>query len=121
MSLIAQILVFAVALEHLFIMYMECFAWESLGKKIFRGAMPADMFTKTKAMAQNQGTYNGFLAAGLIWSLCIPDEAWSQNVATFFLMCVIVAGLVGTITASKKIFYTQSLPALVALFVLYMI
>lgn len=121
MSLIAQILVGAVALEHLFILYMECFAWESSGKKIFRGAMPDDMFAKTKIMAQNQGTYNGFLAAGLIWSLCISDEAWSQNVATFFLTCVIVAGLVGAVTASKKIFYTQSLPALTALIVLYFI
>ena len=121
MSLIAQILVFAVALEHLFIVYMECFAWESLGKKIFRGAMPADMFAKTRAMAQNQGTYNGFLAAGLFWSLCIADDVWSRNVATFFLICVIVAGLVGAVTASKKIFYTQSLPALVALVVLYLV
>lgn len=115
MSLIAQILIFVVVLQHLFIVYMECFAWESVGKKIFRGAMPDDMFAKTKTMAQNQGTYNGFLAAGLSWSLCITDEVWSRNVAVFFLVCVIVAGIVGAVTASKKIFYTQSLPALLTL------
>jgi putative membrane protein len=120
MSLIAQILIGVVAFEHLYILYMEMFAWETLGKKTFRGAMPDDMFPKTKILAMNQGAYNGFLAAGLIWSLLISDPVWSKNIALFFLSCVIVAGLVGAFSASKKIFYTQSVPAIIALiFVLF--
>ena len=66
-------------------------------------------------MAANQGLYNGFLAAGLIWSLSISDENWSKNVAFFFLSCVFVAGLYGAITVSKRIFYVQSIPAILGL------
>jgi putative membrane protein len=115
MEIIAKILVGIVALEHLFIFYMESFAWETLGKKTFRGAMPDDMFAKTKVLAKNQGVYNGFLAAGLIWSLVVSDPEWSGYLAIFFLCCVILAGITGAATASKKIFYTQSLPAIAAL------
>ena len=91
------------------------FAWDTLGRKTFRGAMPDDMFTKTKSLAANQGLYNGFLAAGLIWSLLIQDTEWSKNVALFFLCCVIAAGCYGAYSASKKIFFVQALPAIVAL------
>lgn len=115
MGILADILIGLVAIEHLFILYMEMFAWETLGRKIFRGAMPNDMFPKTKILAANQGIYNGFLAAGLIWSLVIGDTLWSQYIAIFFLSCVIIAGITGAVTASKKIFYTQALPAMVAL------
>src|SRR5690606_20350903 len=106
-----KILILLVAIEHLYIMYMEAFAWTTLGKKVFRGAMPDDMFEKTKALAANQGIYNGFLAAGLLWSLCVTDPFWSKNIAFFFLGCVMTAGIFGAITASKKIFYSQFLPA----------
>ena len=111
---IAKILIALVAFEHLYIFYMESFAWTTLGKKVFKGAMPDDMFEKTKTLAANQGVYNGFLAAGLIWSLLITDNFWSKNIALFFLACVIIAGLVGAYTASRKIFYTQGIPALIA-------
>lgn len=104
-----------VALEHFYIMYMEMFAWETLGKKAFRGAMPSEMFPKTKTLAQNQGLYNGFLAAGLCWSMVVNDVVWSKNLAIFFLVCVIIAGIVGALTASKKIFYIQSFPAIIAM------
>jgi putative membrane protein len=115
MHTLSQILIALVALEHLYILYMEMFAWETLGRKTFKGAMPDALFTPTKTMAANQGLYNGFLAAGLIWSLLISDTLWSSNVALFFLGCVAVAGIYGAFSASKKIFYTQALPAMVAL------
>lgn len=111
---IAKVFIAIVALEHLYIFYMESFAWTTLGKKIFKGAMPAEMFEKTKSLAANQGVYNSFLASGLIWSLLITDNSWSKNIALFFLACVMIAGLVGAYTASRKIFYTQFIPALIA-------
>lgn len=91
------------------------FAWETLGKKTFKGALKDDLFEPTKTLASNQGLYNGFLSAGLIWSLLISNQEWSKNVALFFLGCVIVAGTYGALTASKKIFFVQALPAIVAL------
>jgi putative membrane protein len=118
MKILAQILVALVALEHLYILWLEMFAWETKGKKVFKGALPNELFTPTKVMAANQGLYNGFLAAGLIWSLCIDDVNWSSYVAFFFLGCVIVAGVYGAATASRKIFFVQALPALMALLVL---
>ena len=66
-------------------------------------------------MAANQGLYNGFLAAGLIWSLLIADAVWSTNVACFFLGCIIIAGIFGAFTVQKAIFYVQAIPALIAL------
>lgn len=74
-----------------------------------------DLFPQTKSMAFNQGLYNAFLALGLLWSLIIKDPTWSYNVATFFLGCVVVAGVVGALTAEKKIFLVQSVPALLGL------
>jgi len=121
MHILSQILIALVALEHLYILYMEMFAWETLGRKTFKGAMPDTLFTPTKTMAANQGLYNGFLAAGLIWSLLITDAQWSSNIALFFLGCVVVAGLYGAFSASRKIFYTQALPAIVALVVTWLV
>lgn len=91
------------------------FAWETVGKKVFKNALPSDMFAPTKGLAANQGLYNGFLAAGLIWSLLIGDAHWSSNVAIFFLGCVLVAGLYGGLTASRSILLKQALPAAIAL------
>lgn len=91
------------------------FAWETLGKKIFKGAMPETMFSPTKSMAANQGLYNGFLTAGLIWSLVVEDSSWSINIALFFLTCILIAGLYGAVSVSKKIFLVQGLPALIAI------
>ncbi len=115
MKLIANIFTAFVAIEHLYILYMEMFAWESLGKKTFKGALPDHLFAPTKKMAANQGLYNGFLSAGLIWSFFIDDTKWSSNIAIFFLSCVIVAGVYGAVSAHKKIFFTQALPAIIAL------
>lgn len=115
MEILSKILIAFVALEHLFILYMEMFAWETLGKKIFKGALPDAMFTPTKTLAANQGLYNGFLVAGLVWSFFIEDKTWSSNVAIFFLSCVIVAGIYGAAAASRRIFFTQAVPGIVAL------
>jgi putative membrane protein len=76
------------------------------------------MFEKTKSMAANQGLYNGFLAAGLIWTFFITDPQWSENIALFFLSCVLVAGLYGAFSVDKKIFFIQGLPALIGIVLL---
>jgi putative membrane protein len=103
-----------VAFIHLYILWLEMFAWTTRGRKVFK-TIPADQFEKTKVMAANQGLYNGFLVAGLIWSLFITDVSWSKNVAIFFLSCVLVAGIYGAITVSKRIFFVQSIPAILGL------
>ncbi len=90
------------------------FAWTTKAKKVFK-TISEDQFEKTKVLAANQGLYNGFLAAGLIWSLFISDEIWSKNVALFFLICILVAGIYGALTASKRIFYVQSVPAILGI------
>lgn len=94
------------------------FAWETRGKKVFKGSLSPELFKPTKVLAANQGLYNGFLAAGLIWSFLISDAAWAQHIALFFLSCVLVAGVYGGITASKKIFVVQALPALLAILII---
>lgn len=115
MTILPQLLIGMVALEHLYILYMEMFAWETLGKKTFKGSLKDELFAPTKKLAANQGLYNGFLAAGLIWSFFIQDLVWSKNIALFFLGCVAVAGIYGALSASRKIFFVQALPALVAI------
>jgi putative membrane protein len=115
MKLFSQLMIAFVALEHLYILWMEMFAWETRGKKVFKNALPEEMFKPTKGLAANQGLYNGFLSAGLIWTFFITDTIWQTNIATFFLSCVIIAGLYGAYSADKKIFFVQALPALIAL------
>lgn len=114
MNLLSQILVAFIALLHFYILWLEMFVWTTRGRKVFK-TIPSDLFEKTKVMAANQGLYNGFLAAGLVWSLFISDIAWSKNVAIFFLMCVLVAGLYGAYSASKRIFFVQGVPAILGL------
>ena len=114
MALVTQLLITIIALIHLYVLWLEMFAWTTRGPQVFRG-YPADFFAKSKTLAANQGLYNGFLAAGLIWSLLIEDDVWQPNVAVFFLICVAAAGIYGAVTADKKIFFVQALPALVGL------
>ncbi len=114
MTLIINILIGLVAFLHLYFLWFEMFAWTTRGPKIFR-SFPKDLFEPTKALAANQGLYNGFLSAGLIWSFFIVNPVWKTNVALFFLSCVAVAGIYGALTASKKIFFVQALPALIAI------
>lgn len=119
MQIAAQIMIGLVALIHIYILWLEMFAWTSKAPKVFK-TIPKDLFVPTKALAANQGLYNGFLAAGLIWSMLITDHHWKFYVAIFFLCCVIIAGIYGAATASKKILYVQSIPALVALILLHL-
>lgn len=112
------ILVAAIAALHVYIAWFEMFAWESRGPKIF-SSFPPELFGQTTAMAANQGLYNAFLAAGLLWSLLIRDAKWQVNVAACFLIFVAIAGLFGAITVSPRILVIQSVPAVVALLLLY--
>ena len=114
METLAKVLIALVAIEHIYFLYFEMFAWETIGKKTFK-SLPAHLFTPTKALAANQGLYNGFLAAGLIWTFFITDAEWSKNIALLFLVFVAVAGVYGAMTASKKIFFIQALPAILAI------
>jgi putative membrane protein len=117
-SIIAILFTILVILLHLFFLWMEMFAWETFGRKSFR-KYPREFFTSTKAMAANQGLYNGFLAAGLIWSFIIADPIWAQNIRIFFLGCVVCAGLFGALTVSRFIFYVQAVPAIIALIFIF--
>lgn len=114
MNSLAQFVVLFIAIVHLYILWLEMFAWETRGRKVFK-SIPKELFTPTKVFAANQGLYNGFLAAGLLWSLLINDAIWQENVALFFLSCVAVAGIYGALTADKKIFFVQSVPALIGI------
>ena len=114
MTLLSQIIVGFIAVVHLYILWLEMFAWTTRAKKVFK-TIPEDQFEKTKIMAANQGLYNGFLAAGLIWSLLISDVVWSNNIALFFLGCVLVAGIYGALTASKRILFVQAIPAAIGI------
>ena len=113
MKIFAHIMIAIVAIEHIYILWIEMFAWTTKGKATFK-SLPAELFEQTTALAANQGLYNGFLAAGLIWSLLIGDPLWSKNVALFFLGCVIVAGLYGGLTATRSILIKQALPAAIS-------
>lgn len=115
MHLISKVLIGLIAALHIYILVLEMFLWESRGPSAFP-SFPDDLFEQTTAMAANQGLYNGFLAAGLIWALLfIKDTTWKRNVALFFLSCVLVAGAFGAMTVSTGILFVQALPALMAI------
>ncbi|SOH93950.1 putative membrane protein [Monaibacterium marinum] len=114
MPTLAIVLIAIIAVLHLYICWFEMFAWESRGPKVFR-SFPKGLFAQTKPMAANQGLYNAFLAAGLIWSLLIGDADWAGNVALFFLGCVTIAGVYGAATVSRSIAYVQTVPAVLAI------
>ncbi len=114
MQIVLNVLIGIIALMHLYFMYFEMFAWNTTGRSIFK-SVPKEAFKYTTKMAANQGLYNGFLAAGLIWSFFVTDVYWQENLRYFFLSCVALAGMYGANSISSKIFYVQALPALVAL------
>ena len=110
MPLLAIVLIAVVALMHLYFLVLEMFLWtKPLGMKVFRNT--PEKAEITKVLAANQGLYNGFLAAGLLWAA----YAGKQDVALFFLGCVVVAALYGAYSVSKRIFYVQGVPALAAI------
>ena len=114
MEVVISVFIGLVAFIHCYILWFEMFAWTTRGPKIFRG-FPKDLFEPTQAMAANQGLYNGFLAAGLIWTFFISDPVWKMNIALFFLGCVAVAGIYGAMTADKKIIFVQTVPATIGI------
>jgi putative membrane protein len=117
MQIFIYVIIGFIAFQHFFFLYFEMFAWTTLGKKIFK-VLPSHLFEPTKAMAANQGLYNGFLAAGLVWSLLISNEAWSKTIALFFLSCVAIAGLYAGYSVSKRIFFIQGIPAIIGIILL---
>lgn len=109
LAIAADIAVIAVAALHLWFLVLEMFLWDQpLGLRTFR--MSAEKAAATRPLAMNQGLYNGFLAAGLVWGLIAGDD-----IKIFFLACVVVAGIFGALTASRAILWVQALPGLVAL------
>lgn len=112
MFIASNILVLFVALLHCYFLVLEMFLWDKpAGMKAF--GMSKEQASETKVLAANQGLYNGFLVAGLVWG--VLQGAAGFDFKVFFLLCVIIAGVYGALTASKKILYVQALPGLVAL------
>jgi putative membrane protein len=110
MTLASQVLTALVALLHLYFLVLEMFLWATpFGAKTF--ARPLEEMRQSKELAANQGLYNGFLAAGLVWSLATG----AHDTRVFFLACVVIAGLYGAATASRKILFVQALPGAAAL------
>ena len=113
MTALATVLVALVALIHVYIVVLEMFLWTTPRGRAAFGLKP-EFAEQTKALAANQGLYNGFLAAGLIWGIVGPDHL-RFGFQVFFLLCVMVAGVYGAATASRKILFVQTVPATVAL------
>ena len=112
MKKLAAVLVALVAIEHIYILVLEMFLWtKPAGLEAFD--LDPEFAAQSATLAANQGLYNGFLAAGLIWALLRGDQGFSLRV--FFLSCVIVAGVFGAITAKPSILYVQAMPAALAL------
>ena len=115
MQLLTTFAIAIVALIHVYILVLEMFLWTSpRGRRAF--GLSAEFAEQTRTLAANQGLYNGFLAAGLIYGLVLGSQGFAFKV--FFLTCVVIAGLYGAATASKKILYVQALPAAIALLLL---
>lgn len=108
--MLVTILVVLVAALHVYFLILEMFLWES-PRTLATFGNDAEFAARSKVLAANQGLYNGFLAAGLLWGLWLGDS----RILLFFLICVFVAGIYGGLTASRKILYVQALPAAVAM------
>lgn len=113
MSIIAQFFVLIIAVLHVYILVLEMFLWNTpKGQKIFKNT--TEFAAQSEVLAANQGLYNGFLAAGLIWSLLHPNPFFATQIALFFLGCVAIAGLYGARTI-RKILYIQTVPAVLGI------
>ncbi len=111
MHLAADIVTALVALLHVYFLVLEMFLWtKPYGRRVF--GLTEERAQATKSLAANQGLYNGFLAAGLVWALALGADG--HAIRMFFLGCVVVAGVFGAATANRKILYVQALPAAMA-------
>ena len=117
MLLLADVAVFGVALLHLIFLVLEMVLWDRPAGRRILGLDP-DFARSTKSLAANQGLYNGFLAAGMIWSLLADEHSFDLRV--FFLGCVIIAGIFGGITTSRMILWVQALPGMIALVLVFL-
>jgi len=110
--MLANILVGLVAALHVYFMALEMLLWDKpYGRRVF--GLTAEFATASKGLAANQGLYNGFLAAGLFWGIALGDAG--NHIKVFFLLCVLVAGVYGAATVSRKILYIQAMPAAIGL------
>lgn len=115
--MIGSILTGVVALIHCYILILEMFLWDKpQGLKAF--GMTPQLTADTKVLAANQGLYNGFLAAGLLWGIWLGEAG--DSIKVFFLLCVAVAGVFGAVTVSRKILYVQTIPAVIALLAVWL-
>ena len=118
MSIAANLVIALIALLHLWFLILEMFLWtRPSGRRAF--GTTAEFAEQSKTLAANQGLYNGFLAAGLVWGLCL-DVGAGFHVKLFFLACVLIAGIYGGLTASRKILWIQALPAAIALVLIHL-
>ena len=116
---IANIVVALVAALHVYFLILEMFLWtKPLGLKTFRNSL--EKATDSAVLAANQGLYNGFLAAGLVWGLVQSQPAFAFQIKVFFLLCVIVAGVYGAVSVSRRILWVQAAPAAIALILLWL-
>lgn len=112
MTTVASIVVALVAVLHVYFLVLEMFLWDTpRGRRTF--GTTQEFASASRSLAANQGLYNGFLAAGLVWGLSLG--AAGSSIKFFFLACVIVAGVFGAVTASRKILWVQALPGAIAL------
>ena len=114
---LANVLVALVAALHVYFLVLEMFLWtKPLGLKTFRNSL--EKAQQSAVLAANQGLYNGFLAAGLIWGLVQSNPGFAFQIKVFFLLCVVVAGAYGAATVSRRILFVQAAPAALALVLL---
>jgi putative membrane protein len=119
MNWIANLLVALVAVLHIYFLVLEMFLWtKPLGLKTFHNT--PEKAQESAVLAANQGLYNGFLAAGLIWGLVQAVPGFAFQIKVFFLLCVIVAGVYGAATVSRRILFVQAAPAALALILLWL-
>ena len=117
MSLAANVVATLLALIHVYILVLEMFLWDKpAGLRAF--GLSQELASATKVLGANQGLYNGFLDAGLLWGLWLGDEGFGVKV--FFLLCIWIAGLYGAATAARKILFVQTVPATVGLVLLFL-
>lgn len=118
MQILSKVLIGIVALAHIWFLILEMFLWQHpVGLKTF--GFSAELASQTAVLAANQGLYNGFLAAGLIFGMLHSNRKTGLTMQVFFLVCILIAGIYGGVTAKLSILYVQALPALLALAALY--
>lgn len=117
MATLTTILISIVALLHIYFLILEMFLWDKpYGRRVF--GLSKEFAAQSKSLAANQGLYNGFLAAGLIWGVLLGEQGVAIKI--FFLSCVVIAGVYGGMTVTKKIIFIQAIPAAIALALVFL-